>query len=94
MPAASPLSIESFMNYYSHHVFFCCNQREGGRVCCNDKGASALRDYAKQRVKELGLAGKGMARINQAGCLDRCEEGPCIRPKCSSRWKPSSLPAT
>jgi len=66
------------MSYYAHHVFFCCNQRESGRVCCNDKGASALRDYAKQRVKDLGLAGKGQVRINQAGCLDRCEEGPCI----------------
>jgi (2Fe-2S) ferredoxin len=66
------------MSYFANHVFFCCNQREGGRVCCNDKDASALRDYAKQRVKELDLAGKGGVRINQAGCLDRCEEGPCI----------------
>ena len=33
--------------------------------------------YAKQRVKELELAGPGKARINQAGCLDRCAEGPC-----------------
>ena len=47
-------------------------------MCCNDKGASSLRDYAKQRVKELGLDGKDKVRINQAGCLDRCEEGPCI----------------
>jgi len=48
------------------------------RPCCNGKGASAMRDYAKQRVKELGLAGEGKLRVNQAGCLDRCEEGPCI----------------
>ncbi|MCD6041452.1 MAG: (2Fe-2S) ferredoxin protein [Burkholderiales bacterium] len=67
------------MSYYSRHVFFCCNQREGNeRPCCNNKGASALRDYAKSRVKSLGLAGEGKVRINQAGCLDRCEEGPCI----------------
>ncbi len=70
------------MSYYSRHVFFCCNQRDGGRVCCNDKGASRMRDYAKARVKELGLAEgggmRGKTRINQAGCLDRCEEGPCI----------------
>jgi (2Fe-2S) ferredoxin len=83
MPAGGmPPDTHSFdripMSYYAHHVFFCCNQREGGRVCCNDKGASRLRDYAKQRVKELGLAGQGKTRINQAGCLDRCEEGPCI----------------
>jgi (2Fe-2S) ferredoxin len=29
-------------------------------------------------VKALGLSGEGKVRINQAGCLDRCEEGPCI----------------
>jgi (2Fe-2S) ferredoxin len=66
------------VSYYSHHVFFCCNQRDGGRVCCNDRGATALRDYAKQRVKQLGLAGPGRVRVNLAGCLDRCEEGPVI----------------
>jgi len=64
--------------YYTHHVFFCCNQRDGERTSCNPKGASEMRDYAKQRVKDLGLAGSGKIRINQAGCLDRCEEGPCI----------------
>jgi len=67
------------MSYYARHVFFCCNQRDPAeRTSCNIKGASQMRDYAKQRVKELGLAGKGMVRINQAGCLDRCEEGPCM----------------
>jgi (2Fe-2S) ferredoxin len=66
------------VSYYDKHVFFCCNQRDGGRECCNDKGASGLRDYAKKRVKELGLSGEGGIRVNQAGCLDRCEEGPCI----------------
>jgi (2Fe-2S) ferredoxin len=66
------------MTYYRHHVFFCCNQRQDGRASCNDHGAQAMRDYAKQRVKELGLAGPGEARINQAGCMDRCEEGPVL----------------
>ena len=67
------------MSYYQHHVFFCCNQRPpGAKVCCNNAGASELRDYAKQRIKDLDLAGPGRVRINQAGCLDRCEEGPCV----------------
>ena len=66
-------------SYYDKHVFFCCNQREpGDRPCCAAKGAAELRDYAKKRVKQLGLAGEGKVRINQAGCLDRCEEGPCV----------------
>ncbi|HUR39927.1 MAG TPA: (2Fe-2S) ferredoxin domain-containing protein [Verrucomicrobiae bacterium] len=66
------------MSYYQRHVFFCCNQREATdpRGCCNAKGATRVRDYAKQRVKELKLAGPGKVRINQAGCLDRCEQGP------------------
>jgi (2Fe-2S) ferredoxin len=29
----------------------------------------------KARVKELGIS---KTRINNAGCLDRCELGPCI----------------
>ena len=66
------------MSYYATHIFFCCNQRTEGKVCCNDKGSREMREYAKQRVEELGLAGPGKARVNQAGCLDRCEEGPCI----------------
>jgi (2Fe-2S) ferredoxin len=37
-----------------------------------------LRDYAKQRCKELGLADEGGVRINTAGCLDRCAEGPVM----------------
>lgn len=65
--------------FYAHHVFFCCNRRPPGeRTCCADKNAEAMRDYAKKRVKDLGLAGPTRARINQAGCLDRCEKGPCI----------------
>lgn len=41
--------------------------------------ARALRDYAKQRTKKLRIAGAGGVRVNSAGCLDRCEEGPvCV----------------
>ena len=66
------------MSYYQRHVFFCVNQRDNGKACCQDHGASAVRDYAKQRMKELQRHGKGQVRINQSGCLDRCEEGPVI----------------
>ena len=64
--------------YYQYHVFFCTNQREEGKTCCNNCGAQAMRDYAKERTRKLGLAGPGQARINNAGCLDRCEQGPVI----------------
>ncbi len=66
------------MSYYRYHVFFCINQREGGSACCANHGARAMREYAKERVKALGLNGQGGVRVNQAGCMDRCEEGPCI----------------
>jgi (2Fe-2S) ferredoxin len=66
------------MSHYSHHVFFCCNQREPGETCCCNQGATLLHAYAKDRVKALGLAGKGKVRVNRAGCLDRCDEGPVL----------------
>lgn len=66
------------MSYYKHQVFFCVNQREAGRACCADKNAQILREYAKERIKALGLAGTGKIRINQAGCMGRCKEGPVL----------------
>jgi (2Fe-2S) ferredoxin len=37
-----------------------------------------MRVYAAQRIKALGLAGVGGARMNTAGCLDRCSLGPVM----------------
>jgi (2Fe-2S) ferredoxin len=63
--------------YYRYHVFFCTNERDEGFSCgsCN---AGAVRQYAKERVKALGLAGVDSVRINSAGCMDRCAEGPVL----------------
>ncbi len=69
------------MSYFKHHVFFCCNQRPAGERCCNDFQASALQTYAKERIAALGLKGKGGGggvRINKAGCLGRCDDGPVL----------------
>ena len=66
------------MSYFKHHVFFCCNQRAPGDTCCNNHGASALRDHAKDRIKALKLDGEGKVRINSAGCLGRCDLGPVL----------------
>lgn len=65
-------------SYYKYHVFFCVNQRDDGAACCAGKGAQAMRDYAKQKIKTLKLSGPGLCRINSAGCMDRCNEGPVI----------------
>ncbi len=66
------------MSYYKHHVFFCTNLREDGSACCQRFNARAMRDYAKARCKTLGIAGAGRIRINSAGCLNRCKEGPVL----------------
>jgi len=61
----------NFSMSFSHHLFFCLNQRAKGEDCCDQHNAFALIDSAKKRVKELGLAGPGKIRVNKAGGLDR-----------------------
>ena len=63
--------------YYDAHLFVCCNRRPDGhpRGSCAAKGSERLRDYMKARAKEMGLP---RIRVNAAGCLDRCELGPCM----------------
>ena len=63
--------------YFETHLFVCCNSRPEGhpRGSCARKGSERLRDYMKARAKELGLTA---IRVNAAGCLDRCELGPCL----------------
>lgn len=66
------------MSHFKHHVFFCCNERAPGETCCAAHGAVAAQTYAKDRIAALGLKGKGKIRINKAGCLDRCDQGPVL----------------
>lgn len=67
------------MSYYKHHIFFCLNQRDGDQACCAQHAAHAAFDHCKQQVKAAGLAGPGGVRVNKAGCLDRCAQGPvCV----------------
>src|ERR1700761_2182943 len=64
-------------SFFKHHIFCCQNVREPGhpRGCCADKGSVELRDYMKDKCKQLGLK---KVRVNTAGCLDRCELGPVM----------------
>lgn len=65
--------------FYQRHIFFCTNRRDDGHPSCGDHDATRLRDYAKDRIKALGLAvGEGGARVNSAGCLGRCDQGPVL----------------
>ncbi|MGZ8189420.1 MAG: (2Fe-2S) ferredoxin domain-containing protein [Methylosarcina sp.] len=65
------------MSYYQYHVFFCTHHREDG-ACCANHDAQALRDYAKEQIKKLKLTGQRKCRINNAGCMDRCNKGPVL----------------
>ena len=51
---------------YQYHLFFCLNQRTNGDDCCEAHNATHLFDFAKKRVKELGLAGaeESLAKAN------------------------------
>ena len=63
--------------FYEPHVFICQNQRPADhpRGCCRDKGSQEMHAYMKSRAKELGIKN---TRINQSGCLERCEMGPTM----------------
>lgn len=63
--------------YFRLHAFVCTNERPPGdpRGCCAERNSAALRDHLKKAVKQAGLKG---VRINNAGCLDRCELGPVL----------------
>lgn len=65
-------------SHFTHHVFFCLNQRVDGTACCMNHGAESTFNYMKSRIKTLGLSGAGKIRINRAGCLDRCAVGPVL----------------
>ena len=66
------------MSYYQHHLFFCCNQRAEGESCCANADAEAAQTYAKDRIGELKLKGRGKVRISKSGCMGRCGDGPVL----------------
>lgn len=66
------------MSYFKHHVFFCTNQRDAGESCCNNLGGTTAFAYAKDRIGALKKNGAGAIRINKAGCLGRCDQGPVL----------------
>lgn len=71
--------------YYERHIFVCENVREAGpRESCGPKGSGELRDYLKSSVKK-SCPGRRI-RVNKAGCLDRCEEGPTVVVYPEGRW--------
>ncbi len=66
------------MGRFQKHIFICINERKSSdkRGCCSSRGSLELLDYIKGRVHELGL--KEQVRVNKAGCLDACAQGPTM----------------
>ena len=63
--------------HYRKHIFCCVNERapDHPRSCCKARGSVELREYMKKRARELGVDD---VRVNNAGCLERCELGPTM----------------
>lgn len=63
--------------HYRKHIFCCVNERmpKHPRSCCSARGSVELRGYMKLRAAQMGLKD---IRINNAGCLERCELGPTM----------------
>lgn len=63
---------------FEHHVFHCTNERspEDPKGSCALRQAGAVHAHAKARCAALGL--KGKVRVNKAGCLDACAQGPAV----------------
>ena len=75
------------MSYYKHHLFFCCNQRADNKTCCasstnsphaTNTDAATMQTFAKDRIDELGLKGRGKVRVSKSGCMGRCGDGPVL----------------
>jgi len=68
---------------YREHIFVCLNERAPGdpKGDCCQRGAQALFDRLK-----VATRGHKDLRVNRAGCLGRCEEGPVIVRYPSGEW--------
>lgn len=64
-------------SFFRSHVFVCKTERpkDHPRGCCAQRSPGDLHAYMKERAEKAGLTD---VRINQSGCLDRCELGPTI----------------
>ncbi len=66
------------MSYYQKHLFFCTNVKSEGKKCCSQNDSPRLSQYARDCLQKQALYGPGKIRVSQAGCLGRCQSGPCL----------------
>ena len=69
---------------YKKHIFVCENTRKDlKRKSCGIKGQE-IRACLKKMVYDNGL--KEDVRVNRSGCLDQCENGPCLVIYPEGKW--------
>lgn len=56
------------------HIFLCCDTGETG--CASRKRMLRSWTFLKDRLKELGLSGKGKVYRTKTHCMRICEDGP------------------
>ena len=63
---------------FRKHVFVCTNERaaDNPRGCCSSENSLELLTRLKRAARAAGMSD---VRVNKAGCLDNCEDGPsCV----------------
>lgn len=59
------------MGQYRYHVFVCTSGKT-----CSWQGGPEVHEAMKRAAYEAGLT--GIVRINQAGCMNQCGNGPMV----------------
>jgi (2Fe-2S) ferredoxin len=70
----------------THHVLVCTNTRPPGnpKGSCGEKGAEALFDALKARLREDGLDGSII--VNRTSCLKHCSRGMTVAVQPENVW--------
>ena len=67
-------------------MFFCTNQKEGGKKCCGSDKSKELYRYAKDKCRDENKLGKGKIGVSEAKCLGRCDLGPSCVSYPDQKW--------
>ena len=62
------------MEPYRYRILVCQNQKEGGKSCCQGRGADATFSALKDELVKRGL--QFDVKVMASSCLDLCERGP------------------